>query len=87
MRASKLYETISHAWFVFQVLVQDHLPRGGAHGKYGHVLITSRRVSDQWRGRRCVHVACFNSAESIAFLRKAAAGDNDSGARTFLLHM
>ena len=57
----RAFETTENTVYRSTVLVQDHLPRGGAHGKYGHVLITSRRVSDQWHGRRCVHVACFNS--------------------------
>jgi tetratricopeptide (TPR) repeat protein len=50
-------------------IVRTHLPRGGK-GKFGHVLITSRRLTDEWRDRSII-LDCFNAEESAAFLCKA----------------
>ena len=52
-------------------VVQACLPRGGV-GKGGHVLITTRRVLDDWRGRYLT-LDCFDPPTAAEFLRKAAA--------------
>ena len=57
-------------------VVSTYLPRGGT-GKFGHVLITSRRLTDEWRGRSII-LDCFNADESVAFLKRAVGpGDSD----------
>ena len=61
-------------------VVRTYLPRGGK-GKFGHVLITSRRLTDEWRGRSII-LDCFNAEESVAFLRRAVAADSDSATAT-----
>ena len=50
-------------------IVRTHLPRG-SKGKLGHVLITSRRLTDEWRDRSII-LDCFNAEESAAFLSRA----------------
>lgn len=60
-------------------VVSTYLPRGGT-GKFGHVLITSRRLTDEWRGRSII-LDCFNADESAAFLKRAVIpADSDADA-------
>ena len=45
-----------------------------------HVLITTRRILDDWRGR-CLMLDCFSPEESASFLRKAVmTGDSPRAA-------
>jgi predicted PhzF superfamily epimerase YddE/YHI9 len=58
-------------------VVRAYMPRGGI-GNCGHVLITSRRMTDEWRSR-CVLVDCFDLQTSINFPQRAATPPTPAG--------